>query len=149
MDKINRFNTTRAFLAIGVFSAAVSAALWAWMWHYQGVSIFNLGAGHGAALFFYLVSLAALTLFIGRLRGRHLAFAALALTGANAVLWITYWLIHQYYFQFFALTHPFPIQAYDSRYVIILSILSSFLVRKEEMITHDFAYQNDFTRQIP
>ena len=90
MDKINRFNTTKAFLVLGVFSAAVSAALWAWMWHYRGLSGFNPGAEH---------------------------VAALALTVANAILWIAYWLINQYYLQFFALTHPFPIQAYDSRYV--------------------------------
>ena len=117
MDKINRFNTTKALLALGVFSAAVSAALWAWMWHYRGLSGFNPGAEHVAALFFYLVSLAALIVFITRLRGRRLVVAALALTGANAVLWIADWLINQYYFQFFALTHPFPIQAYGPRYV--------------------------------
>ena len=117
MDKINRFNKTKAFLAIGVFSAVVSAALWAWMWHYRGLTGFNLGAEHVVALLFYLASLVTLILFIGRLRGRHLVAAALALTVANAILWIAYWLINQYYLQFFALTHPFPIQAYDSRYV--------------------------------
>ena len=90
MDKINRLNKTKAFLALGVFSAAVSAALWAWMWHYRGLSGFNPGPER---------------------------VAALALTVANAILWIAYWLINQYYLQFFALTHPFPIQAYDSRYV--------------------------------
>ncbi len=50
MDKINRLDKAKALPAIGVFSAAVSAALWFWI------------------------------------------------------------LINQYYFQFFALTHPFPIQ---------------------------------------
>ena len=117
MDKINGFNKTKALLAIGVFSAVVSAALWFWMWHYRSLSIFNLRAEHGVTLLFYLVGLAALSLFIGRLRGRRLVVAALVLTVANAVLWIAYWLINRYYFQFFALTHPFPIQAYDSRYV--------------------------------
>jgi hypothetical protein len=125
MLKINKLNKASTLLTIGVFSAAlpapavgqVSAALWAWMWHYQGLSIISLRAGHGVALFFYLVSLVALIVFITRLRGRRLGVAALALSGANGVLWIADWLINQYYFQFFALAHPFPIQAYDSRYV--------------------------------
>jgi hypothetical protein len=117
MDKTNRLNKTKALPAIGVFSAALSAALWAWMWHYRGLSLFNPGAGHVAAFLFYLASLVTLILSIGRLRGRHLVAAALALTVANAVLWIAYWLINQYYLQFFALTHPFPIQAYGPRYV--------------------------------
>ena len=117
MLKINRLNKTQALPAIGVFSAAVSAALWFWMWHYQGLSIINLRAEHGAALFFYLVSLVALVLFITHLRGRHLVVAVAALTVANAALWIADWLINQYYLQFFALTHPFPIQAYGPRYV--------------------------------
>jgi hypothetical protein len=117
MLKINKLNEAKALPAVGVFSAALSAALWAWMWHYQGLSIISLRAEHGAALFFYLVSLVALIVFITRLRGRHLVAAALALTGANAVLWIAYWLINRYYLQFFALTHPFPIQAYGPRYV--------------------------------
>jgi hypothetical protein len=117
MDKINKLNNVKSLLVVGAGSALVSAALWAWMWHTQGVSIFNLRAEHGAALFFYLVSLAALTLFIGRLRGRHLAVAAVALTLANAPLLIITWLISQYYREFFVLTHPFPIQAYDPRYV--------------------------------
>ena len=117
MLKINRLNKTQALPAIGVFSAAVSAALWFWMWHYQGLSIINLRAEHGVALFFYLVSLVALVLFITRLRGRRLVVAVAALTIANAALWIADWLIDQYYLQFFALTHPFPIQAYGSRYV--------------------------------
>jgi hypothetical protein len=125
MLKINKLNKAGTLLTIGVFSAAlpapavgqVSAALWAWMWHYQGLSVISLRAGHGVAFFFYLVSLVALIVFITRLRGRRLGVAALALSGANGVLWIADWLIKQYYFQFFALAHPFPIQAYDSRYV--------------------------------
>ncbi len=40
--------------------------------------------------------------------------AAPMLTGANLGLWIADWLINHYYFQFFALTHPFPIQAYET-----------------------------------
>jgi hypothetical protein len=118
MLKINKFNQTKVLLAIGVFSGALSAALWAWMWHYQGLSLINMRAEHSAALlFFYLVSLLALTLFIARLRGWHLVAVALALTVANAVLWLAYWLIDQYYLQFFILTHPFPIPAYRPRYV--------------------------------
>ncbi len=117
MDKINRLNKTKALPAIGVFSAAISAALWFWMWHYRGLSAFNPGAEHIVAFLFYLASLVTLILFIGRLRGRHLVVATLVLTVVNAVLWIAYWLINQYYLQFFVLTHPFPIQAYDSRYV--------------------------------
>ncbi len=117
MLKINRFDKAKALPAIGVFSAAVSAALWAWMWHYRGLTVFNLGVEHVAALLAYLVSLVTLSLFIARLRGRRLVAAAIALTAANAALWVAYWLIQQYYFQFFALTHPFPIQAYDSRYI--------------------------------
>jgi hypothetical protein len=117
MDKINRLNKTRALLAVGVFSAAVSAALWFWTWHYRGLTVMKPGAEQGAALFFSLVALAALVLFVARLRGRHLVAAVLALTVANAVLWLAYWLINQYYLHFFALTHPFPIQAYGPRYV--------------------------------
>ncbi len=117
MLKINRLNKTKALPAIGALSAAVSAALWFWMWHYRGLSIFSLRAEHAAALLFYLAALAALILSIARLHGRRLIVAALALTVANVVLWIAGWLIDQYYFQFFALTHPFPIETYDSRYV--------------------------------
>ena len=117
MLKINKLNKAKALLTIGVFLVAVSAALWFWGWRYRGALISALRAEHGAALLLYLAALATLTVFIGRLRGRRLAGAAVALTMANAVLWIAYWLINQYYFQFFALTHPFPIQAYDSRYV--------------------------------
>ncbi len=64
MDKINRLNKTKTLPAIGVFSAAV--------------------------------------------------LAALTPTGANAVLWIADRLINHYYFQFFALTHSFRIQAYET-----------------------------------
>ncbi len=117
MDKINRLSKTKALLAVGVFAAAISAALWFWMWHYRGLSVFNPGVEQVAALLAYLVSLGTLSLFVVRLRGRGLVAAAFALTGANAALWIADWLIAQYYVQFFALTHPFPIQAYDSRYV--------------------------------
>ena len=46
-----------------------------------------------------------------------LVVAAVALTVANAALLIITWLISQYYRQFFVPTHPFPIQAYDPRYV--------------------------------
>ncbi len=117
MDKINRLNKAKALPIVGIFSAAISAALWFWMWHTRGLSVFNPGAEQVAALLAYLVSLAALILCIARLRGRRLVVAALVLTGANAVLWLADWLIAQYYVQFFALTHPFPLQAYDSRYV--------------------------------
>jgi hypothetical protein len=74
MDKINKLNKVKALLAVGVFSAAVSVALWAWMAHYHGLPI------------------------------------------ANAVLLMTAWLTNRYYRPFFALTHPSPIQAYDSGY---------------------------------
>ena len=110
MLKINRLNKAKALPAVGVLSAAVSAALWAWMWHSRGLSVFDPGAEQAAALLAYLVSLATLSLFIGRLSGRRLVAAALVLTAANAILWIAGWLINQYYVQFFALTHPFPIQ---------------------------------------
>ena len=46
-----------------------------------------------------------------------LAVAAVALTLAIAALLTITWLTNQYYPEFFVLTHPFPIQAYDSRYV--------------------------------